>query len=34
MIAVNEWMMGVGFIALLIAPCLIAMRVGIENADD
>jgi hypothetical protein len=30
----HEWMLGVGFIALVIAPCLIAMRTGIENADD
>ena len=29
-----DWMMGVGFIVLLIAPCVVAMRVGIENAED
>jgi hypothetical protein len=34
MTAMHEWMMGVGFVALLIAPCLIAMRTGIEHADD
>jgi hypothetical protein len=30
----HEWTMGVGFIAILIAPCLIAMRHGVEDADD
>jgi hypothetical protein len=29
-----DWMMGVGFIVLLIAPCVVAMRVGVENAED
>jgi hypothetical protein len=33
-VAMHEWMMGVGFIAILITPCLIAMRPGVEDADD
>jgi hypothetical protein len=34
MIAMQDWMMGLGFIALLIAPCVIAMRTGVQHADD
>jgi hypothetical protein len=30
----HEWMMGVGFIALLMTPCLIAMRQSAEEIDD
>jgi hypothetical protein len=30
----HEWMMGVGFIALLMTPCFIAMRTGVEQADE
>ena len=33
-IAVHVWMMGVGFIALLMTPCFIAMRTGVEQADE
>ena len=29
-----EWLMGVGFVLILIAPCLIAMRTEIEEAED
>jgi hypothetical protein len=29
-----EWMMGVGFVLILIAPCLIAVLTGIEEAED
>ena len=29
----QEWMMGVGFIAILMTPCLIAMRPGADDAD-
>jgi hypothetical protein len=29
-----EWMMGVTVVLVLIAPCLIAMRMEIENAED
>jgi hypothetical protein len=32
--AMHEWMMGVGFIAILMTPCLIAMRPGADDADD
>jgi hypothetical protein len=30
----QDWMMGVGFIALLMTPCFIAMRTGVEDVDD
>jgi hypothetical protein len=30
----HEWMMGVGFIALLMTPCFLAMRTGVEDSDD
>jgi hypothetical protein len=30
----HEWMMGVGFIAILMTPCFIAMRPGAEDVDD
>jgi hypothetical protein len=30
----QEWMMGVGFIALLMTPCFIAMRTGAEDVED
>jgi hypothetical protein len=30
----HEWMMGVGFVALLMTPCFIAMRTGVEDAED
>ena len=29
-----EWMMGVGVVLVLIAPCLIAMRTGVEVAES
>ena len=32
--AMHEWMMGVGIIVLLMTPCFIAMRSGVESADD
>jgi hypothetical protein len=32
--AMHERMMGVGFNAILIAPCLIAMRHGVEHTDE
>jgi hypothetical protein len=30
----HDWMMGVGFVALLMTPCFIAMRTGVEDVDD
>jgi hypothetical protein len=33
-VAMHEWMIGVGFIAILMTPCFIAMRHGAEDADD
>jgi hypothetical protein len=30
----HEWMMGVGFIAILMTPCFIAMRPGADDVDD
>jgi hypothetical protein len=33
-VAMHEWMMGVGFIALLMTPCFIAMRTGVEQEDE
>jgi hypothetical protein len=33
-IAMQEWMIGVVFVVVVVAPCLVAMRVGIENAED
>jgi len=30
----QDWMMGVGFIALLMTPCFLAMRTGVEDVDD
>ena len=30
----QAWMMGVGFVAILMTPCLIAMRPGTEEADE
>jgi len=29
-----QWMMGVGIVLVLIAPCLLAMRTGIEEIED
>lgn len=29
-----QWILGVGIVLVLIAPCLIAMRTGIEEAED
>jgi hypothetical protein len=29
-----QWMMGVGIVLVLIAPCLIAMRTGVEDSDE
>jgi hypothetical protein len=33
-VAMHEWMIGVGFIAILMTPCFIAMRPGAEDVDD
>ena len=30
----REWMMGVGFIAILMTPCLIAMRPGADRGEE
>lgn len=30
----HEWMMGVGFIAILMTPCFIAMRTDTEDVDE
>ena len=30
----HAWMMGVGFVAILMTPCLIAMRPGTEEANE
>jgi hypothetical protein len=30
----HDWMIGVGFIALLMTPCFIAMRTGVEHTDE
>jgi hypothetical protein len=30
----HDWMMGVGFVVLLMTPCLIAMRAGVEHSDE
>jgi hypothetical protein len=30
----HEWMIGVGFIAILMTPCFIAMRPGAERAEE
>jgi hypothetical protein len=30
----HDWMIGLGFIVILIAPCVIAMRTGVEHTDD
>ena len=32
--AMHEWMMGIGFIVLLMTPCVIAMRTGVEDFKD
>ena len=32
--AVHEWMIGVGFVVLLMTPCFLAMRAGMEDSDD
>jgi hypothetical protein len=29
----HDWMIGVGFIVLLMTPCFIAMRSGVEDAE-
>ena len=34
MITVHVWVIGVGFIVLLMTPCFIAMQMGNEDADD
>jgi hypothetical protein len=31
--AMHDWMIGVGFIVLLMTPCVIAMRPGAEDAE-
>jgi hypothetical protein len=33
-LTMHDWMIGLGFIVILITPCLIAMRSGVENSDD
>lgn len=30
----REWMMGLGFIAILMTPCFIAMRPGADRDDE
>ena len=30
----REWMMGVGFIAILMTPCFIAMRPGADRDEE
>jgi hypothetical protein len=30
----HEWMIGVGFVVLLMTPCFIAMRTGAEHSDE
>ncbi len=30
----HDWMIGLGFIVILITPCVIAMRTGVEHTDD
>ena len=30
----REWMMGVGFIAILMTPCFIAMRPGADHGEE
>jgi hypothetical protein len=30
----HAWMMGVGFVAILMTPCWIAMRPGNDEADE
>ena len=30
----HEWMIGLGFIAILITPCAIAMRPGADDLED
>ena len=30
----HEWVIGVGFVAILMTPCFIAMRPGTEEADE
>jgi len=32
--SMHTWMMGVGFVAILMTPCLIAMRPGSEETDE
>jgi hypothetical protein len=34
LLPMHEWMIGVGFVALLMTPCLIAMRTGVEDSDE
>ena len=29
----HEWMMGVGFIAILMTPCFVVMRPGADDDD-
>ncbi len=30
----HEWMMGLGFIAMLMTPCFIAMRPGADGNEE
>jgi hypothetical protein len=30
----HTWMMGIGFIVILMAPCFIAMGMKVENSDE
>ena len=30
----HEWVMGVGFVAIVMTPCFIAMRPRTEEADE
>jgi hypothetical protein len=33
-VAMREWMMGLGFIAILMTPCFIAMRPGADRSEE
>jgi hypothetical protein len=33
-VAMHDWMIGLGFIVLLITPCFIAMWRGVESVDE
>jgi hypothetical protein len=33
-VAMHDWMIGLGFIVLLVTPCFIAMWSGVESVDE